>query len=88
MGCVYGANLARIGEEVSFLDVWEEHVRAITANGLEVDGLTGHFRIRAKAATRAVELPKAEAALICVNSYSTRAAAEAAKELLEDGGFG
>ncbi len=87
MGCVYGANLARIGEEVSFLDVWEEHVRAITANGLEVDGLTGRFLIRAKATTSAAELPKAEAALICVNSYSRRAAAEAAKQLLEDGGF-
>ena len=87
MGCVYGANLARIGEAVSFLDVWEEHVRAITASGLAVNGLTGHFRIRAKAATSAADLPKAEAVLICVNSYSTRAAAEAAKQLLEDGGF-
>jgi len=28
MGCVYGANLARAGRQVSLVDVWVEHVQA------------------------------------------------------------
>lgn len=26
MGCVCGGNLARIGEQVTLIDVWEEHI--------------------------------------------------------------
>jgi len=87
MGCVYGANLARIGEEVCFLDPWIEHVNAIRNEGLELDGLTGHFRVPAKASTRASDLPKADTALICVNGYATPDAAREANELLNGDGF-
>ena len=40
MGCVYGGNLARIGQEVSLIDVWDAHVRAIQQDGLQMTGLT------------------------------------------------
>ena len=39
MGCVYGANLARVGEQVTLIDVWEEHVARIRAHGLRMEGL-------------------------------------------------
>jgi ketopantoate reductase len=29
MGCVYGGNLARIGQNVGFIDIWPEHVQTI-----------------------------------------------------------
>jgi len=87
MGCVYGANLARIGEEVSFLDLWEDHVNAIRNDGLILNGVTGHFCIRANARTRASDLPKTDGVLICVNSYATEAAAQEANELLVSDGF-
>ena len=38
MGCVYGGNLARIGQEVSLIDVWEEHVDAIRGTGCKCPG--------------------------------------------------
>jgi len=82
MGCVYGGNLARIGQRVSFVDVWPEHVERIQSYGLELEGLTGNFTIQARAATSAEGLPKADVALICVNTYSTRNAAHTAREVL------
>lgn len=33
MGCLYGANLARAGHRVTFIDPWAEHVEAIGRGG-------------------------------------------------------
>ncbi|MBM3345958.1 MAG: ketopantoate reductase family protein [Betaproteobacteria bacterium] len=87
MGCVYGGNLARIGQRVSFLDVWPEHVARISEAGLLLEGLTGNFTVTARAALNAGELPKADVALICVNAYSTQEAAESARTVLKPDGF-
>ena len=87
MGCVYGANLARIGEEVSFLDVGEEHVCVITANGLEVDGLTGHFRITGEGRNPCGGITQSGVCLISAFMPIPRALRPSSKELLEDGGF-
>ena len=86
MGCVYGGNLARIGQSVAFLDVWAEHVERINTQGLHVEGLTGVFDVTARAATDVRELPPADVVLICVNAYSTQAAAEAARQVLKPEG--
>ena len=87
IGCVYGGNLARIGQDVAFLDVWEEHVARIRADGLSLSGLTGQFNVRALATTNPDELPKADVAVICVNAYSTAQAAESARVTLKPEGF-
>jgi 2-dehydropantoate 2-reductase len=87
MGCVYGGNLARIGQDVAFLDVWEEHAARIRADGLSMTGLTGTFTARAPASTRAEELPKADVAIVCVNAYSTAEAAVSARVLLKPEGY-
>lgn len=87
MGCVYGGNLARIGQDVAFLDVWEEHIAAIQASGLSMTGLTGAFTVRAQASADPARLPAADAALVCVNSYSTAEAAASAHTLLKDDGW-
>src|SRR5690349_16069926 len=86
MGCVYGGNLARIGQQVAFVDVWQEQVRRINAHGLRLEGLTGDFTVRPRAATDPADLPKADVALICVNAYSTPQAAVSAGILLKDDG--
>jgi len=86
MGCLYGSNLARIGEQVTMIDIWEEHVNQMRAKGLEMDGLHGKFIASVTATTDPTLAPKADIALICVNSYSTRDAAHAAKILLKDSG--
>jgi 2-dehydropantoate 2-reductase len=87
MGCVYGGNLARIGQEVAFLDIWPEHVKAIETSGLQVTGLTGDFTVRPRATTDLASLPKADAVLVCVNAYSTADAARTTQAVLKDSGY-
>jgi 2-dehydropantoate 2-reductase len=87
IGCVYGANLARVGEQVALIDVWEEHVRRIQTAGLSMDGLHGKFTVAVEAATDPAAVPKADVALICVNTYATRAAAHSASVVLKDSGY-
>jgi 2-dehydropantoate 2-reductase len=87
MGCVYGGNLARIGETVTMIDPWEEHIQAIQVKGLAMDGLHGRFTASVGAATDPASAPKADLALIMVNTYDTRNAAESAKTLLKDTGY-
>ena len=87
IGCLYGANLARVGEDVTMVDVWQEHIEAMKVNGLQMDGLHGRFTASVQATTNAAEAPKADVALICVNGYTTRAAAEAASVILKETGF-
>jgi 2-dehydropantoate 2-reductase len=87
MGCVYGGNLARIGQKVAFVDVWKDHVEAIRERGLRLEGLTGDFTARVQASTDAAEAPPADAVLICVNTYSTADAARAAHRVLKPGGY-
>jgi 2-dehydropantoate 2-reductase len=87
MGCLYGANFARAGEGVAMIDVWEEHVHRIQKEGLDVDGLHGSFIARVMATTEARSAPKSDMALVCVNAYSTREAANSARILLKESGF-
>ena len=37
MGCVYGGILAKAGYDVTLIDVWAEHVKAIQENGLIIN---------------------------------------------------
>jgi 2-dehydropantoate 2-reductase len=87
IGCVYGGNLARIGQKVGFIDVWKEHTDAIRQHGLRLEGLTGEFTVPAHATTDPAEAPKADAVIVCVNAYSTPDAARTARRVLKDGGY-
>ena len=64
MGCVYGANLARIGEEVTMIDVAEDHVAAMCEHGLRMEGLHGEFTADVFATVDPSEAPKAAAEVI------------------------
>ena len=87
MGCVYGGNLARIGEQVTLIDVWEEHIGRIRTHGLHMEGLNGDFTVRVGATVAPVEAPKADAVLICANAYNTPEAAQSAKTVLKADGY-
>jgi len=87
MGCVYGANLARVGESVAMIDIWQEHVDRMQNEGLRMDGLHGPFVAGVAATTEPLCAPKADIAIVCVNAYSTREAANSARALLKDSGF-
>jgi len=87
IGCVYGGNLARTGQRVTFIDVWKEHTDAIQLHGLSLEGLTGTFTVEAGATTHPGEAPKADALLVCVNAYSTGEAARTARRVLKEDGY-
>ena len=86
MGCLYGANLARIGEQVTLVDVWEEHVQTMQAEGLKMQGLHGEFVAEVAATTDAGAVSGVDLAIVCVNGYNTRQAAEAARGMLAEEG--
>lgn len=87
MGCVYGGNLARIGEPVTLVDVWREHVERLQADGLQMTGLHGAFTVRVAAVTDAAAAPRADLAIICTNAYDTPHAAASAGLLLKESGY-
>ncbi len=81
MGCLYGANLARAGERVTLVDVWQEHVQA-----MQEQGLHGEFVAEVAATTDPGEVSGVDLAIVCVNGYNTRQAAEAAGGMLAEEG--
>lgn len=87
MGCLYGANLARAGEEVTLIDPWKEHVEQIRAHGLKMDGLHGEFTARLRATADPAQVLPADLALILVSTYATPQAAQTARLVLKDSGF-
>jgi 2-dehydropantoate 2-reductase len=87
MGCVYGGNLARIGEQVTLIDVWKEHIDRIRTHGLQVEGLSGEFTVRVGATVTPAEAPKADAVLICANTYNTQEASQSARTVLKPDGY-
>ena len=74
MGCLYGANLARAGERVTLVDVWQEHVQAMQEQGLHMEGLHGEFVAEVAATTDPGEVSGVDLAIVCVNGYNTRQA--------------
>ena len=87
MGCLYGANFARVGAEVTLIDTWEEHVDRMRIHGLLMDGLHGEFTASVQAATDPNEVSQVDLAIILVNAYATPEAAGSACILLKDDGF-
>lgn len=51
MGSVYAGLLADAGNEVWAIDAWADHVRAIAADGLRVEGASGDRVVRLAATT-------------------------------------
>ena len=86
MGCLYGANLARAGEQVTLIDVWQEHVQAMQEQGLTMQGLHGEFVAEVAATTDPNTVSEVDLVVICVNGYNTGAAAEAAQVMLAPDG--
>ncbi|HUZ03029.1 MAG TPA: 2-dehydropantoate 2-reductase [Thermomicrobiaceae bacterium] len=71
IGGITGAFLARDGEDVTFVDVVPEHVAAINADGLFVDGAAGELRVRAPACSPADLAGPLDVVLLAVKSAHT-----------------
>ena len=86
MGSIYAARLSNAGHSVCVIDVWADHVDAMNAGGLTIDGPEGRLQATNIRATR--KLPSDEPFdlyIIATKSFAVRHSAEAiAKTLTPD----
>ena len=86
MGSIYAARLSNAGHSVCVIDVWADHVDAMNAGGLTIDGPEGRLQATNIRATR--KLPSDEPFdlyIIATKSFAVRPSAEAiAKTLTPD----
>ena len=87
MGGSYGGLLAAAGHEVDLIDIQEDHVAAIDANGMRVEGVCGEHVVRLPAATVPAAGARADAVIVFVDANNTRAAAETVAQILTADGF-
>jgi 2-dehydropantoate 2-reductase len=82
MGSVYAGLLASAGHEVWAIDRREDHVDAIRAHGLRVEGASGDRTVRIGATTDAADAGVAELVVLATKAMDVTAAAEAARPLV------
>lgn len=82
MGSVYAALLASAGNEVWAIDSWREHVEAMRARGLRVEGASGDRTVRVNATANAADAGPCELVIIATKARDVKAAAESARPLL------
>ena len=82
MGGVYGAKLFEAGFDVTLIDIWPEHVAAIKAEGLQVDGLESGRRFKAKVTDKPDEVGVVDLVIVLVKAYDTKTAMAGAKSLV------
>ncbi|MGE5577411.1 MAG: ketopantoate reductase family protein [Syntrophothermus sp.] len=78
MGCRYGAALAGAGQEVTLVDIWQEHIDAINRGGLEVTGPEGVGVVKVGAVTRADMVGVVDLLMVFTKSIHTEAAMKGA----------
>lgn len=82
MGSVYAALLGDAGNEVWAIDRWQEHVDAINANGLRVEGASGDRTVRLPASTNAADAGVCDLVIVATKALDVEAAAESIRPLL------
>jgi len=94
VGGYAGAHMVRAGEDVTFIDMWPEHVEAMRNNGLRITHLKDvpEFTVPARALhlTEVQGLAKEapiDIAFVCVKSYDTAWATMMIQQYLSPGGF-
>ncbi len=78
MGSIYAALLASGGHDVWAVDTWPEHVEAIKAKGLRVEGASGDRTVKVNATTKASDVTDADLVVIATKDDGCEAAAHAA----------
>jgi len=89
LGSYVGAFLSREGRDVTFIDLWPEHVAKMQADGLHVTGSQGPFTTPVKAMhlTDAQGITEPfDLALIAVKSYDTEWATHFIRRYVKDDG--
>lgn len=87
IGGTVGAYLVRAGQDVLFVDQDADHVAAMNANGLSIEGPIETFTVAAKAATPAQVSGMYPLVMLCVKAQHTLEAARAIAPHLAADGF-
>jgi len=94
VGCYAGAHMARAGEDVTFIDMWPEHVDAMRRDGLRITHLNDvpEFTVPVRALhltelQAVVKEGRFDIAFICVKSYDTAWATMMIRQYLAPGGI-
>ncbi|MFO1320494.1 MAG: 2-dehydropantoate 2-reductase [Burkholderiales bacterium] len=82
MGSVYAALLGAAGHEVWAIDAWREHVDAMKANGLRLEGPSGDRTVKVNATTHAADAGVCDLVIIATKAMHVAPAAEASKALM------
>jgi 2-dehydropantoate 2-reductase len=82
MGSVYAGLLAAAGHEVWAIDTWREHIDAIRARGLRVEGASGDRTVKLQAATDAREAGACDLVIVATKAMHVAQAAESSAPLL------
>ncbi len=90
LGCYVGAFITREGEDVTFIDMWPEHVETMRKQGLRASGSQGDFTVP----VNAMHLTDAQGineqfdyAFVSVKSYDTEWATHFIKRFVKPDGF-
>ena len=84
MGSVYAGLLASAGNEVWAVDTWKEHIDAIRAHGLRVEGASGDRTVRIEATTDASEPGRCDLVIIATKADGVASAAASIGSLLDE----
>lgn len=90
VGSYIGAHLTKSGHDLTFIDMWGEHVSFMKEHGLKVSGFPNEFTTPVKALhiTEAQEIREAfDIILLSVKSYDTEWATHFAKRFLSPNGY-
>ncbi|MEO8037255.1 MAG: 2-dehydropantoate 2-reductase [Betaproteobacteria bacterium] len=82
MGSVYAGLLASAGHEVWAIDAWRDHIEAIRANGLRLEGISGDRTVRIQATTDAADAGQCELVIVATKIMHVEQAANAARALV------
>lgn len=82
MGCVYAGLLASAGHDVWAVDAWRDHVDAIRAQGLRLEGVSGDRTVRIQATTNADDVGSSDLVIIATKIMHVEPAATAARALI------
>ncbi|MEJ1977540.1 MAG: 2-dehydropantoate 2-reductase [Acetobacteraceae bacterium] len=94
VGGYVGGLLAKAGQDVTLIDPWPEHIMAIRANGLELEGVTPEESCTVQVdALHLTELQSVwkqrpvDIAIVAVKSYDTEWATMMIRQYLAEGGY-
>jgi 2-dehydropantoate 2-reductase len=82
MGSVYAALLAAAGHEVWAIDSWKEHVDAMRAKGLRLEGASGDRTVRLNATTNPADAGPCDLAILATKAMHVEKAAQSMAPLI------